>query len=338
LEDFVKEGVVKKLHQFVSTVFLAILPIMAFAQTATAESASQFPSKPVRLIVPFPAGGGADAIARVIAQGLSERLGQSVYIDYRSGANGNIGMEFAATAPADGYTMVIATSNTWAVNPTIYKASFDVVKDFAPIIQVTSSPGIVVVNPSLPVRSVQELIALAKAEPGKLDYGSAGMGSFGHLCGVMFAVMSGTKMTHIPYKGSAPATLDAISGSIPLLFSDALAVLPYLQSGMLRGLAVTSIKRVPLFPDLPTLDEAGLKGYDNSTWTAIAVPAATPKDIVAKLNREMAAVLSMPRTQEKIAAAGATIVGGTPEQFAAFLNEEIVKFRRIVREGQITAQ
>lgn len=332
------EGVVKKLHQFVSTAFLAILPIMAFAQTAGAQSAAQFPSKPVRLIVPFPAGGGADAIARVIVEGLTERLGQSVYIEYRSGANGNIGMEVAATAPADGYTMVIATSNTWAVNPTIYKASFDVVKDFAPIIQVTSSPGVLVVNPNLPVRSVQELIALAKAEPGKLDYGSAGMGSFGHICGVMFALMSGTKMTHIPYKGSAPATLDAVSGQIPLLFNDALAALPYLQSGMLRGLAVTSIKRMPLFPDLPTLDEAGLKGYDNSTWTAMAVPAATPKDIVAKLNREMTAVLSMPRTQEKISAAGATVVGGTPEQFAAFLNEEIVKFRRIVREGQIIAQ
>jgi tripartite-type tricarboxylate transporter receptor subunit TctC len=338
LEGFVNEGVVKKIYQFVSTALLAILPIVALAQAAAAESASQFPSKPVRLIVPFPAGGGADVIARVIAEGLTERLGQSVYIDYRSGANGNIGMEFVANAPADGYTMIIATSNTWAVNPTIYKASFDVVKDFAPIIQVTSSPGILVVNPNQPVKSVQELIALAKAQPGKIDYGSAGMGSFGHLCGVIFEQMSGTKMTHIPYKGSAPATLDAISGQIPLLFNDALATLPYLQSGMLRGLAVTSIKRMPMFPDLPTLDEAGLKGYDNSTWTAIAVPAATPKDIVAKLNREMAAVLSMSRTQEKIAAAGAITVGGTPEQFAAFLNAEIVKFRRIIKEAQITAQ
>jgi tripartite-type tricarboxylate transporter receptor subunit TctC len=338
LEDFVNKGVVKKLHQFVSTAFLAILPIMAFAQTAAAQSASQFPSKPVRLIVPFPAGGGADVIARIIAEGLSDRLGQSVFIDNRGGANGNIGMESAATAPADGYTMVIATSGTWAVNPTIYKASFDVVKDFAPIMQVTSSPGVLVVNPNLPVRSVGELIALAKAEPGKLDYGSAGMGSFGHICGVMFSLMSGTKMTHIPYRGAGPATSDAISGQIPLLFNDALASLPYLQSGLLRGLAVTSIKRMSLFPDLPTLDEAGLKGFDSSSWTAMAVPAATPKDIVAKLNREMTAVLSMPRTQEKLAAAGATIVGGTPEQFAAFLNEEIVKFQRIVREGQITAQ
>jgi tripartite-type tricarboxylate transporter receptor subunit TctC len=333
-----KGGALKRLHRFVSAHFLIALSVVAFAQMSAAQPASQYPSKPIRLIAPFPPGGAADLIGRIIAEDLSERLGQLVVVDNRPGANGNIGMEAVARAPADGYTMIIATSGTWAVNPSIYKAPFDVIKDFAPIMQVTSSPGVLVVNPDLPVRSVQELIALAKAKPGKLDYGSAGIGGFGHVSGVMFTLMSGTKMTHVPYKGAGPAVADTIRGQISVLFNDALATLPYLQSGKLRALAVTSITRVPLLPDLPTIDESGVRGYDNSPWTAIAVPAGIPQDIVAKLNREIMVTLGKPATQEKIAAAGASIVGGTPEQFSAFLKEEIAKYQRIVKDGQITTQ
>ncbi len=328
----------KNPFRLIFVLVLGAFCLLRATQDCAAAPESGYPSKPIKLVVTFPPGGGADVIARIIADGLAQRLGQPVLIDNRGGANGNIGMDFVAHAPADGYTMVLTTVGTWAVNPSLYKASFDVVKDFAPIMQVTSSSGVLIVNPSLPVTNVKELIALAKAKPGKLDYGSAGIGGFSHIAGVMFALMSGVELTHVPYKGAGPAVADAIAGQIPLLFNDALASLPYLKSQKLRGLAVTSIKRMPLLPELPTVDESGVKGYDISSWTAMAAPAGTPKEIVDKLNREMTAVLEMPKTQELIFAAGASIVGGTPERFADFLKAEIVKFRRVVQEGHITTE
>lgn len=305
------------------------------ALPCTAETAGRYPSQPLHMIVPFAPGGGADVVARITGDGLARRLGQPVVIDNRPGANGNIGMEFVARSPADGYTLILATSGTWAVNPSIYKSSFDVLKDFAPIMQVSSSPGVLVVHPSLPVHSVQELIDYATAHPGELNYGSAGIGGFGHVSAVMFSLMSGTQMTHIPYKGAGPATAAAIADEVQVLFNDALATMPYVTAGNLRAIAVTSKARMPLLPDKPAIDESGLQGFDNSAWTGVAAPAGTPRPIIDKLNRELTTVLDSPAIRQKIAATGAEVIGGTPAQFAEYLRTEIVKFERIVREGHL---
>ena len=317
--------------------FTCAVALTAFAVAAPAQPQQSYPNKPVRLVVPYPPGGGADNLARMLVDKLTQRLGQQVIIDNRPGANGNIGMEIVAKAPADGYTMVINAS-TWAVNPSLYKLPFDPIKDFAPIIQISSSPGVLVVHPSLPVKNVKELVALAKAQPGKLDYGSAGIGGFGHISAAVFTLMTGTRMVHIPYKGAAPALIDLLAGQIQVLFSDAAATMPHLKSGRMRALAVTSIKRMPALSELPTIDEAGVKGYDNSSWMAIAMAAGTPKEIIARLNSDLSAILKLPDIQEKSAALGAVIIGGTPEQFADYLKSEIAKFARVVKDAKITAQ
>jgi tripartite-type tricarboxylate transporter receptor subunit TctC len=308
------------------------------AAAAGAQQRGDYPSKPVRFVVPFPPGGATDIMARMLADKLTQRLGQQFVIDNRAGANGNIGMEIVAKAPADGYHMIIATVGTWAASPSLYKLPYDVVRDFAPIVQVSSSPGVLVVHPSLPAKNVKELVALAKARPGKLDYGSAGIGGFGHISGAMFALMSGTEMVHIPYKGAGPALADLLAGQIQVLFNDAIPTMPHMKSRRLRALAVTSMKRMQVLPELPTIDEAGVKGYDNSTWMAMAFPAGTPRDIVTRMNSEMNAILKLPDVQEKSAAAGAVIIGGTPEQFTEYLKSEIAKFARVVRDARISTQ
>jgi len=249
-----------------------------------------------------------------------------------------IGLEITAKAAPDGYTIVIATVGTWAVNPSLYKLPFDVVKDFAPIIQISTSPGVLVVHPSVPVRSVKELIALARARPGKLDYGSSGIGGFGHISGALFSLMTKSEMVHIPYKSSAPSLTDLIAGQIQVLFNNAISTVPFIKADKLRPLAVTSIKRMPALAELPTIDEAGVKGYDNSSWSAVGAPAGTPKEIIARLNGELAAILKLPDIQERSAAVGAVIIGGTPEQFGDYLKSEIAKFARVVKDAKISAQ
>ncbi len=312
---------------------------LALALAATGAAAQQYPSKPVRFVVPFVAGGPTDIQGRLLGEKLTQRLGQQLIIDNRGGANGNIGMELTAKSPPDGYTIVIATVGTWAVNPSLYKQMpFDVVKDFAPIIQVSTSPGVLVVHPSVPVRNVKELIALARSKPGKLDYGSSGVGGFGHISGALFCLMTKTEMVHIPYKSSAPALTDLIAGQIQVLFNNAISTVPFIKSGQVRALAVTSLKRMPALPELPSIDEAGVKGYDNSSWSAVAAPAGTPKEIIAKLNSELNQILKLPDIQEKQAAVGAVIIGGTPEQFGEYLRSEIAKFARVVKEAKISAQ
>ena len=319
--------------------FLQNASALALALAATGAAAQQYPSKPVRFVVPFVAGGPTDIQGRLLGEKLTQRLGQQFIIDNRGGANGNIGMELTAKSPPDGYTIVIATVGTWAVNPSLYKQMpFDVVKDFAPIIQVSTSPGVLVVHPSVPVRSVKELIALARAKPGKLDYGSSGVGGFGHISGALFCLMTKTEMVHIPYKSSAPALTDLIAGQIQVLFNNAISTVPFIKSGQVRALAVTSLKRMPALPELPSIDEAGVKGYDNSSWSAVAAPAGTPKEIIAKLNGELNQLLKLPDIQEKQAAVGAVIIGGTPEQFGEYLKAEIAKFARVVKEAKISAQ
>lgn len=311
---------------------------LALAAVATGAAAQQYPSKPVRFVVPFAAGGPNDIQARLLGEKLGQRLGQQFIVDNRGGAGGNIGMEIVAKAPPDGHTLVIATVGTWAVNPHLYKLPYDVIRDFAPIIQVSTSPAVLVVHPSMPAKNVKELVALAKSKPGQLNYGSSGVGGLGHISGALFCLMSGTKMVHIPYKSSAPSLTDLIAGQIEVLFNNAISTVPHIKSGKARALAVTSIKRTPALPDLPTIDEAGIKGYDNSSWSAIAAPAGTPKEIITRLNSELNQILKLPDIQEKSAAGGATIIAGTPEQFAAYLKSEVAKFARVVKEAKITAQ
>ncbi len=312
---------------------------LAVAVVSTCAIAQTYPSKPVRLVVPFVAGGPTDIQGRMLGEKLGQRLGQQFIIDNRGGANGNIGMELTAKAPPDGYTLVIATVGTWAVNPSLYKSMpYDPVRDFAPVMQVSSSPGVLVVHPSVPAKNVKELIALARAKPGKLDYGSSGVGGFGHISGALFCLMTKTEMVHIPYKSSAPSLTDLIAGQIQVLFNNAISTVPFIKSGQTRALAVTSLKRMAALPDLATIDELGVKGYDNSSWSAVAAPAGTPREIVARLNSELNAILRLPDVMEKNASFGADAVGGTPEQFGDYLKSEIGKFARVVKEAKISAQ
>ena len=309
----------------------------AHAGTAGAQTAANYPVKPVRFVVPFVAGGPTDIQGRMLGEKLSQRLGQQFVIDNRGGAGGNIGMELTAKSPPDGYTIVIATVGTWAVNPHLYKLPFDVVKDFAPITQVCTSPGVLVVHPSVPAKSVKELIAIAKARQGELNYGSSGVGGFGHICGELFTLMSGTKMTHIPYKSSAPSLTDVMSGQIQVLFNNMIATVPYVKANRIRALATTGAQRSPALPDLPTISESGLKGYENSSWSAVATTAGTPKPIIDRLHRELVDILKSPDIQQKHADVGAEVIASTPEQFHAYLKAEVAKFEKLVKAAGIKA-
>jgi tripartite-type tricarboxylate transporter receptor subunit TctC len=291
----------------------------------------------VRFVVPFVAGGPTDIQGRMLGEKLSQRLGQPVLIDNRGGAGGSIGMELTAKSPPDGYTIVIATVGTWAVNPYLYKQPFDVLKDFALITQVSTSPGVLVVHPSVPVRNVKELIALAKKRPGQLNYGSSGVGGFGHISGELFDMMTGTRMTHVPYKSSAPSLTDLVAGNIQVLFNNMISTTPFVKAGRVRALATTGAKRSPALPELPTLDESGLKGYENSSWSAVGAPAGTPAPVAGRLYKEFMEILRMPDIQKKHAEVGAEIIASTPEQFQAYLKSELVKFEKLVKTAGIKA-
>lgn len=309
------------------------IPAAASAQSVSKEPA--YPAKPIRLVVPFPPGGTADIQGRMLADRLAPRLGQQVVIDNRGGANGSIGMELVARAPADGYTIIIATVGTWAVNSHLYKLSYDVASDFAPLIHVATTPGVLIVHPSVPVKSVKELLAFARQKPLELNYGSAGVGGFGHMCGELFSMMTRIRMTHVPYKGSAPALTDLIGGHIHVLFNSALPTLPHVRSGRVRALATTGATRMAILSDLPTIAEAGVPGYENSTWSGIAAPARTPRSITERLNKELMAVLQLPEVIEAARADGSTITGGTPEQFHEYLKSELAKFGKLVKAAGI---
>ncbi len=307
------------------------------ALSAIPSQAQTYPSKPVRFVVPFVPGGPTDIQGRMLGEKLAQRLGQQVLIDNRGGAGGNIGMELTAKAPPDGYTIVIATVGTWAVNPYLYKMSFDVVKDFAPIIQVSSSPGVLVVHPSVPAKSVKELVALAKARPGELNYGSSGVGGFGHISGELFTLMTNTKMIHVPYKSSAPSLTDVIAGQIQVLFNNAISTVPFVQANRVRALATTGAKRLAVLSNLPTIAEAGVPGYENSSWSAVAAPAGTPAPIIGRLHKEFSGILVDPDIQKRHADVGAQIIGGSPEQFHAYLKAELAKFEKLVKAAGIKA-
>lgn len=299
----------------------------AFAQT--------YPAKPIRLIVPFPAGGTADIQGRLLADKLAPRLRQQIVIDNRSGASGNVGLEIVARSPADGYTIAISTVGSWVVNPHLYKLPYDLLSDFAPIIHVASTPGLLAVHPSLPVRTVKELIALAKQRPGELTYGSSGVGGFEHMSAELFDSMAKTRMTHVPYKGSAPAILDAVGGHIHLVFGPATPTLPHVQSGRLRGIATTGSVRAEALAAYPTVAESGVPGYENLTWSAIAGPARVPRPIIELLNKELMAVLQMPEIREAMRMSGSTVTGGTSEQLQDYFRSELAKYGKLIKAAGI---
>jgi tripartite-type tricarboxylate transporter receptor subunit TctC len=299
---------------------------------ATGASAQGYPNKPIRIVVPFPAGGATDLLARAAAQKLTEAWGQPVVVDNRPGAGGNIGSELVAKAAPDGYTLEMGTVGTHAINASLYaKMPYDHVKDFAPVILVASVPNVLVVNPALPVNSVAELIAYGKANPGKLNFASSGNGTSIHLSGELFKVMAGVQMTHVPYKGSAPALQDLIAGQVQLMFDNLPPSLPQIKGGKLRALAVTSAVRAPALPDVPTVAEAGLPGFEASSWFGILAPAGTPPEVIARLNAEIAKWLASPEAKEKMLALGANAIGGTPEDFAKHIAAETAKWQRVVK-------
>jgi tripartite-type tricarboxylate transporter receptor subunit TctC len=274
----------------------------------------------------------------MIAEKLRVRFGQPVIVDNRPGANGSIGMTVAAKSPPDGHTLVIATVGTWAVNPYLYKLSYDTLTDFAPVSHIVSISGVLAVHPSLPVRSVRELIALAQKRPGDLNYGSSGVGGFGHLCGALFASLTKVNLVLVPHKSQAAAVSDLIGGHIQVLFNIPVSVIPHVRTGRLRGLAVTGSTRIEIAPELPTIAEAGVPGYENTTWNAIAVPANTPQAIIELLNREIKAIMHTPEALNAAREQGATITATTPEEFQAYLRKELAKFGKLVKETGIKAE
>jgi len=313
---------------------MAALAVSAFTAVTTvcAQVAAPFPAKPARLVVPFPPGGPLDITGRAIAQKLSEAWGQNVVVDNRPGAGGNIGADLVAKSPPDGYTVVMGALSTHAVNPSLYPAMpYDAVKDFAPITLVAVTPNVLVVNPALPVKSVQELIAYAKANPNKLSFGSGSNGSAGHLAGELFKVETGADLVHIPYKGAAPAMQALLAGDTQLMFDNLASAMPQVKAGKLRALAVTTAKRSSLVPELPTMAEAGVPGFDIATWFGLLAPAGTPKDVVAKWNADVVKILDSPEMREKLNAQGAEPAPMSPAQFAAFIAAELPKYARIVK-------
>jgi tripartite-type tricarboxylate transporter receptor subunit TctC len=318
---------------------LAVAAFAAAAALAHPAHAQSYPDskKPIRIIVPTAPAGGNDAMARIVAQKLNDRLKQPVIVENKSGANGAIGSEFVAKAPPDGYTILFGYIATHGINPGLSKLPYDAVKDFAPIAQISEAPVVLVVNPAVQAKTVQELIALAKAKPGSLSYASAGNGTAPHIAAELFKQMAGVDMLHVPYKGSGPAVTDTLAGQTQVMFPSLVAASGHMKSGKLRGLAISGKARSPLFPTLPTVSEAGVKGFEITQWYGFFAPAKTPKEIVDRLNREIVAAMKDPDTQAKFAAQGADVVTGTPEAFGKLVQSEIVKWSQLIKSAKITA-
>jgi len=311
---------------------VAMIVMAGLAGQAIVAAAQAFPAHPAKLVVPFPPGGPLDAVGRAIADKLTQAWGQSVVVENKPGAGGNIGADFVAKSAPDGYTVVMGALSTHAVNPSLYpKMPYDAAKDFAPITLVAITPNVLVVNPSLPVNSVKELIAYAKSNPGKLSFGSGSNGSAGHLAGELFKADTGTDMVHIPFKGGAPAMQALLAGDTQLMFDNLANSMQQVKAGKLKALAVTTAKRSPLAPDLPTMAEAGVPGFDISTWFGLMAPAGTPPDVVAKWNADVVKILNSPDMREKLTAQGAEAAPDTPAEFSAFIGRELAKYARIVK-------
>jgi len=299
--------------------------------------AEDYPSRPVRLIIPFPPGGSNDVVGRLVAQQLSAKLGQQVYVDNRAGAGGTIGTEACATAAPDGYTICVI-SIAHAVNPALYTLKYDPIKSFTAISIFATGPNVLVVNPSLPIRSVKELLAAAKAKPGELNYASAGVGSFQHLGAELFKLQAQVNLVHVPYKGGGPAMQDVIAGHVKIMFSSLVQTTPFIKSGQLIALGTGGAKRSPVLPDVPTIAEAGVPGYVADNWWGLAAPAGLPKPIVDKLYAATQAALKAPELQAQFEREGAATVEMSSADFAEYIRTEIAKWGRVVKEGNITVQ
>jgi tripartite-type tricarboxylate transporter receptor subunit TctC len=311
---------------------------LAAAAAGAVFAQAGYPGKPVRMIVPSSAGGGTDIVARIIAPELSKRLGQQVVIDNRPGAGTMIGIEVAAKSPADGYTVLMGLS-TLAINSALYKkVPYDPQRDFAPITQVVSSASIIVVHPSIPVKTLKELIAFARARPGQLNYASAGAGTYPHMTMALFLSMAKLKMVHIPYKGTAPAMIDMVAGQVATMAATILTGMPQIRAGRLRPLGITSAARSPIVPDIPTVAEAGLTGYESVQWYGMLAPAKTPRDIVNRLHTEVTAVLKQPEIRARFAGDGADTVGSSPDEFTRYIQSELVKWAKVARDAGIQAE
>jgi len=312
---------------------------MLLAGFCFAAWAQEYPVKAIRFIAPNLPGGPTDILARLIGQKLAESFGQPVVIENRAGAGGNIGTEAAAKSPPDGYTLVTGNNATFGANVSLYKhLAFDPVKDFAPIVLVGTQPNILVVHPSLPVTSVKQLIALAKARPGELNYAGSGMGAVAHLAAELFKTMAQVNIVHIPYKSAAPALIDVIAGQNQLMFATSLSVQPHIKSEKLRALAVTTANRSRLMPELPTIAEAGVPGFAAMTWHGVLTTGGTPPAIVNKLNAEINRILQLPDVRERLGALGAEIIGGTPQEFADHIKREIPKWAKVIKDAGVRVE
>jgi len=311
--------------------------LLSLALASGAARAQDYPSGPLRIVVPFQAGGSTDMVARTLAQKLKDRFNQPVVVENRAGANGTIGAALVAKALPDGHTMLLVQSG-FVSNPILMRnLPYDQARDLAPVSSLASGPMVLVVHPSLPAKSVRELIAFARSRPGELNFGSPGNGSLSDLCAELFDAMAGVKMTHVPYKGSGGALADVLAGRVPVYYMNLVLALPYLKDERLRALGVTTPRRSPVAPELPTIEEAGLPGYEMSTWYGLFVQGATPRGVVAKLQQEVAQILDQPAMKERIAADGMTVVASTPGEFAAFLKSETEKYARIIATAGIKA-
>ena len=296
--------------------------------------AQNYPNKTIRMIVPFPAGGATDIVARLVAQKLGDAMGQQVIVDNRGGAAGTIGSDLAAKSPPDGYTILIGTSSTHAIAQSLYaKLPYDSIKDFTPVIGIATATIVLSMHPSVPAKTVKELIALAKSKPDALSFASSGSGGVSHLVGEMFKAQAGVQMLHIPYKGDAPALADLVGGQVSLEFGTALSFLPYIQSGRLKALAVTSLKRSQVMPDVPTVAESGLKGFEALQWFGVFAPAGTRAEVVTRLNTEIVKILQTADMRERLTKLASEVMADSPEQFAVFQKAEIAKWARVVKDS-----
>lgn len=319
---------------------LALLCACCYSLAPAAETKNQaYPTKPIRMICPSAPGGTTDLTARLVAQKLTEAWGRQVVVDNRPGSGGVIGTELVAKSAPDGYTLLLGTITSHAINPALNKRlNFDPIKDFSAVSLVVSSPQLLAVNPSVPARSVKELVALAKSKPGQLNYGSAGSGNSSHLVVELFKGATGINVVHVPYKGSGPAMAAVISNEVQMIITGVVALSSHLKSGRLRGMAVTSAKRAPAFPDLPTLMESGIENFDVSSWFGVFVPAQTPKPIISKLNDEIRKMLSDAEVQKRIVDSGADPASSSPEEFTAFVRSELARWDKVVKEARIPTQ
>ncbi|MSQ54401.1 MAG: tripartite tricarboxylate transporter substrate binding protein [Betaproteobacteria bacterium] len=308
---------------------LLALPLLAFAQ---------YPNRPVRLVVPFPPAGATDIVGRIVAQKLTERLGQAFVVENKPGAGGSIGSDLVAKSAPDGYTLLMATSSTHSIGPSLQKLPYDPLKDFAPVLHVANVPNVLVVSPGLGIASVKELVALAKAKPGQLNYASSGVGTIVHLNAEFFRMIAGVDLVHVPYKGTALSIPDIANGSVAMLFDSLASVMPHIRSGKVKPLALNAGERSPLIPEVPTLAEAGMPQFDRYTWFGIFAPAGTPRDIVGRVQAETVAALKSPDLLKRFADVGAEPVGSTPEQFVERIRSDTARWAEVIRAANVKVQ